>query len=192
MPGIVLKIRRFMRDSLSFGGLRLHVLRLREVEERQVSGDPLDAALGILEEESKAPGPGYVVVEVQSGRGKSIMGEVLGESRGSLLFPKPSRLRRVGIVRVDALSSRVESGIVRLKESDIEWFNVEGEDVYVFDSPLEAPENIAYVIVDAEDGRRYVRVQRFSTQKLYGQPQPPQAELTGSNEAASSEGSSPS
>lgn len=192
MPSVVLKIRRFTRDSLSFRDLRINVLRLREVEERQVSGDPLDAALGILEEESKASGSGYVVVEVQSPRGRSLMGEVLGESRGSLLFPKPSRLRRVGVVRVNVLSSRIESGIVKLRDSDVEWFNVEGEDVYVFDSPVEAPEDIAYVIVDTEDGRRYVRVQRFSTQKLYGQPQPPQAESTDSSEAVSSEGSSPS
>ncbi|MFN4046552.1 MAG: hypothetical protein ACK4H7_04350 [Acidilobaceae archaeon] len=190
MPSVVLKIRRFTRDSLSFRDLRINVLRLREVEERQVSGDPLDAALGILEEESKASGPGYVVVEVQSPRGRSLMGEVLGESRGSLLFPKPSRLRRVGVVRVNVLSSRIESGIVKLRDSDVEWFNVEGEDVYVFDSPVEAPEDIAYVIVDTEDGRRYVRVQRFSTQKLYGQPQPPQAESTDSSEAVSSEESS--
>ncbi len=192
MPSVVLKIHRFARDSLNFGSLKIHVLRLKEVEERQVSGDPLDAALGILERESRASGPGYVMVEVQSPGSRSFMGEVLGESRGSLLFPKPSKLKRVGIVRVDVLSSRIESGIVKLRDSDIEWFNVEGEDVYVYDSPVEAPEEIAYIVVDTEDGRRYVRVQRFSTQKLYGQPRPPQVESTGNNEAVSNEGSSPS
>ena len=154
MPQLNVTIMRFRRVPVTIGDVRLTLLKLEGREERQVYGDPLEVVARIMEEELKS-NVDYVLLEVSGHGFRSYFGEG-SRSGGIQLFPKPSRLRRIGLVR----SSKLElgAGYYRFRESDIEWFGV-GEEYYVYDSIVEAPEDVIFLVVDTVDGRSITMIQ---------------------------------
>jgi hypothetical protein len=183
MPQLDIKIKRFVREELRVSDVRFTVLKLVSEEERRVSGDPLEVTARILEEESKSQGLDYVVVEVQGQGFKSVVGEGSRRGSGIILYPKPAQLKRVGVVRVQALKPAGSSGYYRFNESDIEWFSVDDERVYVYDVEVEAPQDIVFLVVDTSDGRSIARIQRSSLPQQSYQPQPQQGQSTESSES---------
>ncbi len=160
MPQLDVRIKRFTRESINVSDVKLTVLKLIEEEERHIYGDPLDVVAKILEEESKNQNLDYVMVEVQGQGFKNITGEGLRRSGGILLYPKPAQLKKIGIVRVQTLKSTGDSGYYRFKEDEIEWFNIDDEKMYVYDSYVEASQDVIFLVIDTSDGRSITRVQR--------------------------------
>ncbi len=161
MPQLDIKVRKFSREEIRVSDVKLTVLRLVEEENRHVYGDPLEVVAGILEE-SRSQGLDYVVVEVQGQGFKSSMGEGSRRGGGLILYPKPARLKRVGIVRVQALKQAGSSGYYSFSEGDVEWFNVGDERIYVYDADVEAPPDVVFLVVDTDEGRSIARINRSS------------------------------
>lgn len=181
------KVRRFVADFATIGEIRLMVYRLKEEKIITESGDPVEKMVAILEREEKGQSD-YVVVEHVEG--PRAFGESLSKERAGrlLLFPKVVRLKRLAVIRSDDL---VESeGMLRLKEGALRWIDV-GEDVYVYDATIEAPEGVVAVFLETEEGKRIVRLGSLMTQgSSYSQGL--QVRSDGSSESLSSEDSSPS
>jgi len=190
MPQLNVKISRFARLWLELGDVRLTVLKPLGLEERQVAGDPLETAAKIVEEELGRGGVDYVILELSGPGFKSYFGEG-SKSGGSFLFPKPSKLLRVGLVRASKLVPVGEAGYYRFREEDIEWLSVK-EEVYVYDLLVEAPEDIVFIVVDTVDGRSMFRIRHVLTPQQSYQPQPQQDLSSGSSEGGLGGESNPS
>ena len=168
MSRYVARVRSYQKVYARVGPVVLGVLRLVGVDEFEEEGDPYDTVAYVLETRSKTSD--YVEVEVELiSRSKAheslpdrfVRGEYNPTLRGGgkPLYPRPSRLLRVGVVRVGRVLERMgESGggYARLGQEDIEWHRPRGE-VYVFEGEVEAPEDVAYVIIEADHGARWVR-----------------------------------
>ena len=174
MPSINIKIRRFIRETINVADIKLTVLKLVEEEEKQVYGDPLEVVARILEEEPGSKSLDYVTIEVQDQNSKRIVGEGFKRRGGVLAYPKPAQLRRVGIVRTQTLKPAGETGYYKFREEDIEWYSIEDERIHVHDLTIEAPQNIAFLVIETNEGRSIARIQRSSLRQQSYLPQPQQ------------------
>lgn len=188
MPVSVL-VRCFKAETARIGGVGLLLHRLVSSDSLKETGDVYDAIAGITEAYLKERGCDLVEVEVEGSQARIIHGDSREYQGPRLLFPRPSRLYRLGVLRGSALT-RVE-GYYVVDEGGIEWYEP-GKDYYVYESRLEAPDDVIYVIIDSEHGRRWVRTLRHAITRLSSQT--PQGRGGGSPESGGGQGgdSSPS
>lgn len=181
------RVRRFNRDTIAIGEVKLGVYRMVEEKIVTESGDPVERMVAILEREEKMPGDYVVVQHIESSR---VFGESLSKERrsGLLLFPTMTRLKRLAIIRAEDLAEA--EGAYRLKEGALSWIDI-AEDVYVYDASVEAPENVVAIILETENGRRMIRLGSLTHRgSSYSQDLPGLSD--GSSASSSDEGSSPS
>ncbi len=175
MPEFTVRVRIFRAEMARLGPLKLEALRVVEEKTWRESGDPLETLAAVADaHRGKA---GYVEIEVL-GLDKEPRVVVLGVSPQyegrKPLFPRPARLLRIGVLRESVVRARGfdEKGYAEIRvEDDIEWVNVDSK-LYVFEGVVEAEQDVMYVIVDTEYGRKWVRVYpRLILRQASQQPQ---------------------
>lgn len=167
MSRFKVRVREFQRGYARIGPVVLTVLRLSREEEFEEEGDPYDSLAYILESRSKSND--YVEIEIEfltrsknheSMPDRVVRGEYNPTLRGGgrSLFPRPARLRRVGVVRLERVLKSMEKhgGYALLGDGDIEWYRASRE-VYVFEGEAEVPDDIAYVVLETASGVRWIR-----------------------------------
>lgn len=187
-----LTIKVYDSETIDLGGVRLSVLRLRERVASEESGDKVDAVLRAVERESRKPRGSYFEVEAEEGEHRIIMGESPRYPGSRMLFPRPARLLRVGVLRAgDLASRRSDGGGAALPADRISWHEPPGE-FYVYESKVEAPGDVLLLIIDTDLGRRYLRLQRASTLRQSSRPRGRQGPPGGGGGPVSGGGSTPS
>ena len=152
-------VRRFRRDTIDLGGVSLGVLRLVSENIERRKGDPVDVLYSIIEKIDRGSVDSLVEVTVSDSR-SYIIGEVLEEAEGRprLLFPRPARLIRAGVVRIGALELAGKSSMYVVKGVSAALRSV-GRNVYVYEGIVKSDDKDVYLVVlDTEFGRRIIRV----------------------------------
>ena len=172
MP-VKLVVKCFKTGKARIGGVKLSLLKLVTVDSFEESGDVYDAVAGITDAYTKEKGCDYVEVDIESHHSKIYYGDSPEYQGSRMLFPRPARLHRIGILRSSNPKLKRVEGYYVIDDSSLEWYRLRGK-YYVFESRVEAPEDILYIVVDTEYGRRWVRTQRHVIAKLSSQtPQEP-------------------
>ena len=188
MP-VKLIVRCFKASEARVKGVRLTLLKLESVDHFEESSDAYDAIAGITEAYTKEKGCDYVEVEVEGHHSRILYGDSREYQGSRMLFPRPARLYRLGLLRSDNPRLRRVEGYYVIEDSSIEWYRPRGK-YYVFESKVEAPEEVLYIIVDTEYGRRWIRTQRHVIARLSSQtPQepgrePPESEPSGGGDSS--------
>lgn len=190
MPSARVTITRFARETLELGSLKISVLKPREVIVEKLEGDVLETLARVSENEASREDVAYVVAEIAGAGARLVYGDTRLRDREKQLFPRPARLARVGVVKIDALKFDPKIGAIVFKEDSVEWHQV-GEEVYVIDARLEASGDVAFVILETDLGRTAVKMIDFSKTELFSQLQERQAEESPLGESESSGESSP-
>ncbi|MEB3780392.1 MAG: hypothetical protein GSR85_09235 [Desulfurococcales archaeon] len=184
-------VKWYTADTITIGGVSIGVLKPSKVVESVEIGDPIDTMLRIAEDNARLKKGDYFEVVVEGSEIREIIGETPRYRWSRPLFPVPSRLRRIGIVRVSDVKESIEGGFFTFTRDDVEWHTVE-EEIYVYEGKLEAPSDVLFVILDTDRGLRMVKAQRVSMQKLSSQLHPQQVQVYSHSEGESNEGNSPS
>ncbi|BAA81261.2 hypothetical protein APE_2249.1 [Aeropyrum pernix K1] len=161
------RVRTFQKSYIRIGPALLGVLQLERSESFTEEGDPLDTLSYVIESRSKASD--YVEVEIEFiARSRShetlpdkmVRGEygVAKRFQARPLFPRPARLLRLGVVRLERImdSMREHGGYASLRGEDIEWYTPPGN-VYVLEGEAEVQEDVAYLVLETEHGSRWLR-----------------------------------
>ncbi|MCE4606539.1 MAG: hypothetical protein F7B59_04310 [Desulfurococcales archaeon] len=154
---IIYSISGYSPEVLEVKGIRLGVLKRvkedwKEKALRSRQG-PLDALLGYatrLSKDRELRDLGYVEVTVEAPGLVVTHGDKPNYDWSEMLFPSPSKLIKIGIVR----KKDSESGKFQVDSGHIKWVDVASEDAYIFEGFCEAPEDVLLVILDTEKGRR--------------------------------------
>ncbi len=154
---IVYNVSGYSPEVLKVRGIKLGVLKRvkedwKEKALRSRQG-PLDALLNYatrLSRDKELRDLGYVEVTVEAPGLVVTHGDRPNYEWSEMLFPSPSKLIRIGIVR----KKETDSGKFQVESKDIKWIDVASKDVYVFEGFCEAPEDVLLVILDTEKGRR--------------------------------------
>lgn len=174
-------VRWYNAGTIKVDGVTIGVLKpLKTVESVEV-GDPIDVMLKVAEDNARQKKGEYLEIIVEGSELREIMGESPRYKSTRLLFPIPSRLRRVGIVKFRLLKESREGGYFTFSAGDVEWHDI-NEEVYVYEGKLEAPSDVLFIVLDTDRGLRIVKTQRVSMQKLSSQPPPQQAGVYGRGE----------
>ncbi len=164
MPGrrrkFKVKVRRYEFTTLRIGNVELEVLqRVSEDEIEELASTPLDALISVVERLSSRESEHVFEVEVSDGTRHIIGGMPSGEER-LMLFPRPARLRAVSIVKIsDAIEKGMSSSaaLIRLPAESLKTRKIRKE-LYVYEGRVIAPDDVYLIILDTDQGRRYVRV----------------------------------
>ncbi|MCE4615087.1 MAG: hypothetical protein F7B60_06135 [Desulfurococcales archaeon] len=154
---IIYNVSGYSPDILKVKGIKLGVLKRvkedwKEKKLRSRQG-PLDALLSYATRVSKDKelrDLGYVEVAVEAPGLVVTHGDRPNYDWDEVLFPSPSKLIRIGVVR----KKETDSGKFQVEDKDIKWIDVASKEVYVFEGFCEAPEDALLVILDTEKGRR--------------------------------------
>ncbi|MCE4612721.1 MAG: hypothetical protein F7C07_02670 [Desulfurococcales archaeon] len=184
------RIVSYKRSRVRAGDVKLEALKPARVEELEERGDPREVLMKLVETSTRRGDADFIEVSVEAGDVKEFFGDSPRHAGGRMLYPRPARLLRVGVVRVKRLAE-AGSGAVELKEGDVEWHTVRGN-IYVYEARIEAPDDVALVIIDTSEGRRVVKIQRSLTRRIFSQTQGRQAGESQSSGSGSGGGSSPS
>jgi hypothetical protein len=154
---IVYSIRGYQPEIIEAAGVKLGVLkRVKEDWNEKVLRSrqgPLDALINYatrMTRDKELRDLGYVEVTVEAPGLVVTHGDRPKYDWTSLLFPSPSKLIRIGVVR----GKSSEGGKYQVTPDDIEWHDVSHGDYYVFEGICEAPSDVLMVILDTENGRR--------------------------------------
>ena len=144
-------------EEEDYGGVSIEVLRPVKEYSTEEAGDPVDVILRVSEASSKASTGDYFEVIVEDREVKRIMGE--SPRRGQrqrkgvdMIFPRPARLLRVGILK----SGQAEGeGGSQFRLEDAEWHAPRGV-VYVYEGRVRIGSNVDAVVVDTDAGREII------------------------------------
>jgi len=186
LSSIVFKVLRFKLDNLTLGDISLTVYKLIEIVEKSYQGDPADGVARLLEEEKRGKSD-YVLVECSACSAKISIGESIRRSSGSIVFPRITKLKRVGVVKTSDLEA-TDQGYYKIK--NISWFNI-NDGIYIYDSLISAPQDTLFIVLDTEDGRRFVKLYSSIPQES-SRIQPQQGLSSDSSESLLSGDSTPS
>jgi len=143
-------------EKLPFGPVTLGVLRPLRVYESEEAGSPVDIMLSIVEAATRRAQGDYLEVRVEGEGVVEVMGEAPKYRAQRMLFPRPARLRRVGVLTREALEGAGRGiGYVDVGLDSVEWVPVEGE-VYVYEGTISAPDHVIAVYLDTDEGTRLV------------------------------------
>ncbi len=167
------KVRRYRAEEMRFGPVTLGVLVLAGEEEREVRArDPVEAMLGAVEELGRTRyQDGYIEVFVEGGEPRLVHGEKVGYRWRRRLAMRPTRLRRVGVIRRGHLAP-LKGGVdaYKVKLDSVEWHDAP-DGVYVYEGKLEVDgDDVVLVVLDTEDGRYYLRPPASSRSSRSSQP----------------------
>jgi len=143
-------------EKLQVGPVTLGVLRPVRVYESEEAGSPVDIMLSIVEAATRRAQGDYLEVRVEGEGVVEWMGESPRYRAQRLLFPRPARLRRVGVLTREALEGAERGiGYVDVGLESVKWIPVGGE-VYVYEGTLAAPDDVIAVYLDTDEGVRLV------------------------------------
>ncbi|MCE4601504.1 MAG: hypothetical protein F7C38_08140 [Desulfurococcales archaeon] len=148
-------IKWFISDKKTYGPVEIGVLRPgREYESVEV-GSPIEILLNVIEKSTKSREGDYFEVTVEAPGIIEVMGESPKYRSQRMLFPRPARLVRVGILRSERIGSlpSVSGDYIVFKRDDLEWYE-EGEEVYVYEGSLQASEDVVLVYIETALGPR--------------------------------------
>ena len=187
-----LRVTLFRRANITVGPVQLEVLERVGAEEVEAEGGVLDSMINEAARLLGEKRADFFLIEGESGETKYVLGEGVKDRSGTrLLYFTPQRLLRVGVLRLQGLQGAVTSqGYAKLDLRGIEWHEVPGE-VYVYDGPLKAEEDVEYVVLETEAGVRVVRASRLSRLTLSLRPPTEQAQEPPAGGSGGGEGSSP-
>lgn len=152
------RVRWYSYERRTYGDVEIGVLKITDEEERVEHGSPIEVLLSVIEELSKTRKGDYFEVQVDAPGIVEVMGENPKYRGQRLLFPRPSRLYRVGILSRDKLSSLIKDtggDYASFKLDDLEWY-VEKDEIYVYEGVLNAGENVVAVYLDTSMGPRMI------------------------------------
>ena len=156
---IVYSIRGYQPEQVEVAGVKLGVLkRVKEDWNEKVLRSrqgPLDALISYatrMTRDKELQDLGYVEVTVEAPGLVVTHGDRPRYEWANMLFPSPSKLIRVGVVR----GKTSEGGKYQVSSGEIEWHDVSGGDYYVFEGSCESPSDVLMVILDTENGRRII------------------------------------
>lgn len=150
------KVVWYELSEIAYGGVSLEVLRPVKEYVTEEAGDPVDLILRVSEESSKASLGDYFEVIVEDREMRRIMGEAprrgYKQKKGvERIFPRPSRLLRVGILKG---KSRVE-GAMELGIEDAEWHSPRAN-LYIYEGKVKLGDDVVALIIDTENGRSII------------------------------------
>ena len=150
-----MRITWYVYEKREYGGVVLGVLvPIRSYESEEV-GDPLQVMLSIVEATSRKSQGDYFEVEVEGGGVRRIMGEAPKYRAQRMLFPRPARLLRLGLLRRGTEPRLRGTGYVGFSKEDLEWITP-GEEVYVYEGVIQAPDDVIAVYLETSEGGRLV------------------------------------
>lgn len=152
---VKVRITWYAYEKREYGGVVLGVLvPIRRYESEEV-GDPLQVMLSVVEATSRKSQGDYFEVEVEGGGVRRIMGEAPKYRAQRMLFPRPARLLRVGLLRRSLEPKTRGVGFVGFSKGDLEWITV-GDEVYVYEGVIQAPDDVVGVYLETSEGGRLV------------------------------------
>ncbi len=139
-----------------YGPVTLGVLVPGRRHESEEVGSPVEVMLSVVESASRKSMGDYLEVEVEGQGIVERMGESPKYRAQRLLFPRPARLRKVGILDREALNKASKGlGYIVFDKTSMKWFSVE-EEVYVYEGTITAPEDVIAVYLETDEGGRLV------------------------------------
>jgi len=173
---VKVRIVSYRRTTVRAGDVKIEALKPASVEEREERGDPREILVRLVEESARRREEGFTEVSVEAGDVREFFGDSPRQGGGRMIYPRPARLLRIGLVRLESLARKAGGGgSIDLGDEDVEWHRTRGE-VYVYEANIEAPPDVALVIVDTSEGRRIVKIQRSLTRRIFSQTQGQQGE----------------
>ncbi len=166
------RVRWYIAEKKYFGPVELMVLRPAKEYVSEEVGHPVEVMLSIAERASRAKEGDYFEVTVETPGLVETMGESPRYRGQRLLFPRPARLVRVGVLTIDKVGGEAEYARVPL--DDFEWYNVE-EELYVFEGTLQAGDDVVLVYIETEEGPRMI-IPQGREKRLRDALSPPQEE----------------
>ncbi len=189
-----LKVTLFKRGTVTVGPVELEALmKVGEEEVSRSARDVLDAIISETSELLAQRRADLFIVEGESGDTKYVIGEGVKDRSGTRLISfRPQRLVRLGIIRLPELQRAIQGeGYAKLNLNSIEWYDVP-PDIYVYDGPIKAPDDVEYLVLQLEDGFRVLRAPRLSRISLSLQPPTEQDQGSQAGGGGSGEGTAPS
>ncbi len=159
-PIVDVVVKWFAKDTLKVRNIEIDVLKVEKSRELKEAGSPLDVLMNITERLSTQEKSMFEVTT--SGERTSIIGEFPSEGKTEMqmLFPRPARLRRVGVITLKTLLDKGmsnESAAFTLTEDMIKYYKVRDE-VYVYEGKVRAPRDVYLLILETDLGRRVLRL----------------------------------
>ncbi len=149
-------------EEVTVGSVAIDLLKPVKKFESVEAGSPIDIMLKIAEQNMKSRAGDYFEIIVEgSDELRQIMGEAPSHTRERgedpevrPLYRRPARLLRVGI-----LTGQTGENPVGFDMSKARWYRIKGE-YYVFEGRIKAPDDVALVILDTDQGRSIVPLAR--------------------------------
>jgi len=157
----------YKRTTVSLNEVKFEVLRPIEKEEEETKGDPLNTLYKLGEEKLKKRKGDFFMITIETPESKYVLGEGLKDRTTRLLYNVPTRLLKVGVIKVGKTKSGGE-GYFILRDEDIEWYDIK-EETYIYDGPLKVGEGIEAVVFETSMDRRVIKVQHPSRQRQASQ-----------------------
>lgn len=151
-------IQWFEYVKKTYGGVELGVLKPAKKYESVEIGSPIEVLLAIIEKSSKSREGDYFEVKVEAPGIMEVMGESPRYRAQRPLFPRPARLKRVGILtreRITSSTSGTGGEYASFNLGDLEWF-IEEDEVYVYEGVVNADDDVIIVYLDTSEGPRTI------------------------------------
>ena len=152
-----IKVTWYRVAELKFNGVTLEVLQPVKTYETEEVGDPIDIMLKVSEENSKSSVGDYFEIIAEDREVKRFMGETVKrlsrQKRGiEKIFPRPSRLLKLGVVEKQDKEGVQSSGMISIRMEDVKWYTPRRV-VYVYEGRVTFSSDTLALIVDTEHGR---------------------------------------
>ncbi|MCE4607455.1 MAG: hypothetical protein F7B61_00645 [Caldisphaeraceae archaeon] len=157
----------YKRTTVSLNEVKFEVLRPVGKEEEETKGDPLNTLYKLGEEKLKKRKADFFIITIETPESRYVLGEGLKDRTTRLLYNMPTRLLKVGIIKMGKTKSGGE-GYFILRDENIEWHDIK-EEAYIYDGPLKVGEGIEAIVFETSIDRRVVRVQHPSRQRQASQ-----------------------
>ena len=149
------KMRWYSVERKEFGPVVLDVLfPVKDYETVEV-GDPIEIILEHLEKGSKNKEGDFFEVNVEAPGIIEIVGENPRYRSQRMLFMKPARLLRVGVLETESVEAGSEGEYIVVSKDKFKWYDVNG-DYYIYEGILQVADNIVAVLLETSEGPRLV------------------------------------
>ncbi|MCE4620320.1 MAG: hypothetical protein F7C33_04775 [Desulfurococcales archaeon] len=149
------KMRWYRVERKEFGPVVLDVLLPAKEYETVEVGDPIEIILEHLEKGSKNKEGDFFEVSVEAPGIIEIVGENPRYKSQRMLFMKPARLLRVGVLEKEDVEAGGEGEYIVVSKDKFKWYDA-GSNYYVYEGTLQVAENVAAVLLETSEGPRLV------------------------------------